>query len=511
MKCLLTTTLFFFVASIGLYSQSEGCITQQDEQLFERLEYNLKQANKTVEKGYVTRFVPVHFHIVTDNDGSNSLDEDKLIKDLCKLNNRYEEADILFYIDEISYINSTNLNSRPRLSSSVSLMRQNRNSNAMNVYLVTDILQNDGSPSGAAGYYSGGSNNDFIVMLKTTLGNDSFVLEHEIGHFFSLPHTHVGWEGDISQGSTNGGYQPDIHGDTVRIQIITGSTQSGPVEVELVNGSNCNVAGDRICDTPPDYGFGQSCGCCTMVYDVWDRNGDKIEPMIDNVMSYSNGCDPFLFSQEQIITMQSDFDSPFRSYLRTGEVTEYNPIPNSVNIISPVSDQIYEDFNGVLIEWEPIAEAEGYRVQISGRQQLSFITTDSELFLTELLPNSLYFVDVFAVNKFGTGCNTVTRRLFQTGTGSTSVNETESVNSVTLYPNPARSGEQITLRLEASKNISGQLSLYNLNGEKIWDQWVSIFENRSAIELSSAELTPGIYLLEFNSSEGLIVEKLIIE
>lgn len=511
MKFSILSFLAILIVIQPVFSQSEGCITQQDDQLFKRLERNLKSSNQTVEKGLVSRFVPVHFHIVTDNDGSNSLSADKIISDLCELNNRYTEADILFYIDEISFINNTNLNHRPRLSSSVSLMRQRKNSNAMNIFLVSEILQNDGSPSGAAGYYSGQSGNDFIVMLKNLLGDESFTIEHEIGHFFSLPHTHVGWEGDISQGSTSGGYQPGVHGDTVRLTVITGSTQAGSVEVELVDGSNCTTAGDRICDTPPDYGFGQSCGCCTMVYEVWDRNGDRINPMIDNVMSYSNGCDPYLFSQEQIITMQSDFDSNFRSYLRTGEVTEYTPISSPVNVISPVDDQIYDAFESVLIEWEPLAEAEEYRIVISGRQQLKYTTTDSELFITELLPNSLYFVDVYGVNKFGTGCQKITRRLFQTGSGSTSVNETENIQSVLVYPNPVLSGNKLSVELESSKLINTRVRLIAHSGQVVWSNTPVLQSGRNILNIPTANCSAGLYLLELDTEEGKIIEKLIIE
>lgn len=508
MKCLLTAVLLFLIGSIGLDAQEYWCTTQPTEETIERLKSNVKRSNDFIEKGSVERFIPIHYHIVTDNDGSNGYSEAQLLDFNCQLNERYFFTEMRFYIDEISYINNTNLNSRQRLSSSIASIRQNKDPNAVNIFLVTDILANDGSFTGAGGYYQGGPNNDYIIVAKDNLGFRP-VLEHELGHFFSVQHTHYGWEGNLAIG--NGGYNPTTHGDTVTIQIITGSTQAPNVPVELVDGSNCTAAGDFICDTPPDYGFGQACSCCTMQWDVWDRNGDMLDPMLNNIMSYSLGCSDWQFTVGQGAAMQADFDTPFRSYLRTGEVTEYNPISSSINIISPVNDQIFDDFNGVLIEWEPLAEAEEYRVQISGRQQFSFSTTDSELFLTELLPNSLYFVDVFAVNKFGTGCHSITRRLFQTGAGSTSVNETESVNAVKLYPNPARTGDQITLSLEASKNISGQLRLYNLKGEKIWDRQVNIFENESSIELSSVGLSPGLYLLELNSSEGLIVEKLIIE
>jgi hypothetical protein len=510
MNKLLLSTLGLLLFCNVLSAQSEGCSTQQDEQFFERLEANLKRSNQTVEKGYVPRIVPIQFHVATDNNGSNGFSENRIIDAMCTLNDRYAEADIFFYIDGINYINNTNLNSRPRLSSSVSTMRSNRNQNAMNIFLVSEILQNDGSPSGSAGYYSGG-NNDFVVMLKTQLGNERFTIEHEIGHFFSLPHTHVGWEGDISQGASSGGYQPEVHGDTVHISFISGSTQAGTVEVELVDGSNCTTAGDRICDTPPDYGFGQSCSCCQMVYEVWDRNGDRIEPMIDNVMSYSEGCTPFLFSQEQIITMQSDIDSPGRNYLRTGQVSEYTPITEQVNLIAPVQDQLYDNFDGVHIEWDPVANAEEYRVNISGTQQLSFLITDTELYLTELQPNGLYILAIDAINKFGTGCQDAVQRVFFTGTGSTSVNETSFLSDLKVVPNPAISGQEMYLKYTSAKRLDAKVQLLAINGQKMWSRNLQIGNGQGQLIIPANDYNSGLYLLKIEIEEGIIIEKIIIE
>lgn len=78
------------------------------------------------------------------------------------------------------------------------------------------------------------------------------VLAHEIEHIYGLRHTHH-------------------NGD------------------ELVDGSNCTVAGDKFCDTPADPGLNYSDVNTSCIYTgtQTDANGDTYVPEVANVMSYS--------------------------------------------------------------------------------------------------------------------------------------------------------------------------------------------------------------------------------
>ena len=88
-----------------------------------------------------------------------------------------------------------------------------------------------------------------------------------------------------------------------------------PATIELVDGSNCDATGDRLCDTPADP-FGQALteeqeaaaeagelvagfvgGDCEFIYEVRDPNGDWYQPDVGNIMSaYPCKCG---FTQEQ--------------------------------------------------------------------------------------------------------------------------------------------------------------------------------------------------------------------
>ncbi|MBK9043496.1 MAG: hypothetical protein IPN97_09970 [Saprospiraceae bacterium] len=45
-----------------------------------------------------------------------------------------------------------------------------------------------------------------------------------------------------------------------------------------MNKNNCTTGGDLLCDTPPDYNFGNLNAGCTFTQDIWDFNKEKIIP-----------------------------------------------------------------------------------------------------------------------------------------------------------------------------------------------------------------------------------------
>ena len=101
-----------------------------------------------------------------------------------------------------------------------------------------------------------GSSVSINVACNRTLEN---ILSHELGHVMGLPHTH----GYTNSGTTN----------------------------ELVDGSNCDVAGDRFCDTPADPNLlGKVSGSCRYTGTARDANGMAFTPLTDNIMSYTNSA-----------------------------------------------------------------------------------------------------------------------------------------------------------------------------------------------------------------------------
>ena len=66
-----------------------------------------------------------------------------------------------------------------------------------------------------------------------------------------------------------------------------GKTNNGTTD-ELVNGSNCESAGDNVCDTPADPNLnGKVSRDCLYTGGASDANGDPFDPDPRNIMSYS--------------------------------------------------------------------------------------------------------------------------------------------------------------------------------------------------------------------------------
>ena len=105
---------------------------------------------------------------------------------------------------------------------------------------------------------------------------------HELGHFFGLYHTH---EAD----------------------------EFGP---EYADGSNCNTAGDLMCDTPAEPDLSEvEIEACRYVETLTDARGDYYIPNIGNMMSYGPKECRWGFSKEQYKRMLEIYYN-FRTHLR---------------------------------------------------------------------------------------------------------------------------------------------------------------------------------------------------
>jgi len=84
---------------------------------------------------------------------------------------------------------------------------------------------------------------------------------------------------------------------------------------ELVNGSNCEEAGDQICDTPADpfslAGVDETdfyVENCEFIFRTRDPNGDFYQPDVGNAMSYY-GCPCTGFTRGQFLKMVENYNN----------------------------------------------------------------------------------------------------------------------------------------------------------------------------------------------------------
>lgn len=286
--------------------------------------------------------INIFFHIIRNSDGTSSFTTPNLDEIVKKLNEFYSPHNILInklgydYIDNSEYLNIGDEIEARRLG------RVNNRSNAINYYIV-ETLWNIGS-----NYVTGTANsipsNNLVIRRDRVLSSTS---AHEVGHCLNLLHTH-----DTSRG------------------------------VELINGSNCSVAGDLVCDTPADAMKGAV---------------DGYNPDLTNIMSYYRNLDHFTNGQ----------GGRGRHSLKKKPILQ-KIVSNSCVKISPINDICYPQIETVYISnignakatWSSSANVEiissnYYSAQIRALN----INSDGKAWVKAVLTNGIVFQENFRVGK----------------------------------------------------------------------------------------------------------------
>ena len=198
---------------------------------------------------------------------------------LLDVNTSFSDAFMEFFLcDGINYINDDKLcdyNSGDQSH----LTETNNVSGLINIYFI-DYIENTAKQS-ICGYSDNTKGND-VIVIKTSCATNGSSLAHELGHFFSLLHTHG----------------------------------IGDMTTELVDGSNCDTDGDGICDTPADPKLTSKTinNFCEYTGNEVDANGDHYTPDTKNIMSYAlKGCRTH-FTPEQLARMYAYYKTT-KSYL----------------------------------------------------------------------------------------------------------------------------------------------------------------------------------------------------
>lgn len=203
-------------------------------------------------------WIPVQIHILATTQGYQAMDSYTLGYQMNRINQNLLDANIQLYLcGDNNVIVDDNLYNL-YLNQDVQLDNHDV-SGKLNLYFVNAISQGVAGP-----YYCGYSkypgDGERIVFSRGCYGYDqTSVLMHLIGQYFSLYPTH---------GSDN--------------SVMT---------AELVDGSNCATTGDEICDTPADPRLNRSgtMSACNYVGTFTDANTQLYTPDTGNFMSYASG------------------------------------------------------------------------------------------------------------------------------------------------------------------------------------------------------------------------------
>lgn len=215
----------------------------------------------------VNKKFQVYAHVILDSLGIAQFTPDDLRTELINVNNDFAPICISFELCGIDTITNYEFDSTATPEEEAEIKTLFHVKNRINFYLVDKIFKNDIQFCGFATVGGVAASNNGLVFLSGACAS------HELGHLFGLVHTFE---------------DPGA---------------------ELVDGSNCETAGDGLCDTPADpFVVGSDTtwlAGCEFIWEGRDPNGDYYQPDVGNIMSYYPcACG---FTREQYLKMANTY------------------------------------------------------------------------------------------------------------------------------------------------------------------------------------------------------------
>ncbi|THH41910.1 T9SS type A sorting domain-containing protein [Neolewinella litorea] len=456
---------------------------------------------KPIPKSLDVKFVPVHLTLVGDDNGAGYADPLTVLQSFELLNEDFAKINVRFYIDnDIDYLNST-LYYDHDFSTGADLMSNFNRPNTVNSYIV-------GNPAGACGYYSG--RGDGIALGINCISPGERTWSHEVGHFFGLPHTFYGWESKDKISNVDAFDKP---------APTTLNFNGRTVEVERVDGSNCEDAADGFCDTAPDY-LPERWRCNSLgIYpdSLLDPDSTRFAVSAENIMSYAyDGCVES-FSPSQITAMNTNLGG------RVGLESRTTPTftaarAEDVTLLSPAQNETVQFSDSMQLVWNSVPNADFYLVQLhisqnfNGSVFTSFFTSDTSAVVTDILnPNTRYYWRVRPVNRYDVSGSFSDIQRFRNGAYTTATVDPELDAGITISPNPASAQGQLTVRGTGIKS-GGELTLQLIDpsGRIIADQPRRRVGDHFTASLPVAGLPAGLYFVRLRLDDRLVTRRIVI-
>jgi hypothetical protein len=189
----------------------------------------------------IKKTLSVHVHLIGENSDEAYADIAEITASIDSLNAAFEPICLNFEVCKTEYHYNSVYFDGLIDTNYARVYKLYADTGVINLFFIESF--DDGSLTGVSEFFP----SNFFALSTT----NNKALIHHMGHFLGLLHTH------------NGGG-------------------------ELVNRSNCETAGDFLCDTEADPNLNNDCG---YAYDQTDANGDYYTPPLFNHMSNSSpGC-----------------------------------------------------------------------------------------------------------------------------------------------------------------------------------------------------------------------------
>lgn len=332
-----------------------------------------------------TLYIPMAVHLVGNTNGTGYMRFEDLLKSLCTLNADFAQAGIQYYLGQVHYINNSAYFNHETILDGYEMMTANDIPDMLNSYVVNN-------PAGNCGYNLPYAS---IALGRGCISNGNHTWAHEVGHAFTLPHPFLGWEGHTYQSGDTAPvtitYDYTFFQDTLILDTLIIDTTF----VEKVDGSNCLVAADGFCDTPPDY-LSSGWVCNTQNQSsLWqtDPNGDQFKSDGSLFMAYSVDECQSTFSPDQITAMRAYIVNEKPNFLSNTSPVYLSP--EQTVLLAPNNEDTTSIYSTSLV-WSSSGAQAHYHLRVSPASNLSVIAvdtflTDTTFVLTELTEHNYYW------------------------------------------------------------------------------------------------------------------------
>ena len=504
--------LFLSLISISTFAQVRNCGTVHDAEAYEQVRQRAWEVSQMVHNAPEQAelrddditWVPVKYHLLSRVNTNTYADINDVLGLHCRLNEEYADQEIQFYInDGFNFFQSDAAYDDP--GANTASLNFQKSATSIDVFIANNATTSNNIPGTITlGYYSPGD--DWIVLRKSEANYTSNTYVHEMGHFLSLPHTHNGWD------QTSWADWSDANPG----QCAPTLSPSSGTPVEFQDGSNCETAGDFICDTPPDYSFGIFAGGCTWNEDVCDPQGETVDPMETNYMGYFT-CSTQIFTEGQRVQMITDLNSPARNYLQfDGGPDRTTAVTDVADLASPADNATVDFFNGVNLDWSGIPHTTTYLLEIAQNPAFTLLVREytdwqSGAYISDLDANTDYYWRVRGHNEFSSCSDWSESRKFTTGAETTSVSEISEIEGMTVMPNPVSAGSNLTVNLQSSSAFKATVEVVNLNGQVLNTMTNQNFSQGSNIvNVATRNLTSGLYFVRIRTANGVMNRRVIV-